>query len=193
MVKYIQMKKPFSILVPVLLLGAYAYASGVGVPSPSDFVDTEAATNVVIETGNVYVRRLDLTLALSAAASNSVEIAIGRDANTNGILDRVEADLLVGWEGGFWFWRDRRAHIGQQVARADGVRRLDVRLHLDTQRRAKSLAASDADGSVFAANVPATMFDPAWNLMRVTTRGGVPPSGVVVSRTAVLGYGIMVR
>ena len=66
-------------------------------------------------------------------------------------------------------------------------------LELDAQRRAKSLAASDADGSVFAANVPATMFDPAWNLMRVTTRGGVPPSGVVVSRTAVLGYGITVR
>ena len=73
------------------------------------------------------------------------------------------------------------------------MRRLDWRLQLDSQRRAKSLAASDVDGSVFAANVPATLFDPAWNLMRVTTRGCVPPSGVAVSRTAVLGYGITVR
>ena len=192
MVKYRQMKIPLSILV--LHLSASACASpGVAVPPPSDFVDTEAEINVVFDAGDAYARRFDLALELNAASSNDVIVAFGYDANTNGVLERAEADILVGWEGGVWIWRDRRAHIGQQVARGDGARRLDVRLHLDAQRRAKSLAASDADGSVFAANVPATMFDPAWNLMRVTTRGGVPPSGVVVSRTAVLGYGITVR
>ncbi len=186
------MKQLASIMA--LIIPACAYAStGVAVPPPSDFVDSEAVTNVVFDAGDVYARRLDLALELNAAASNNVIVAFGYDANTNGALERAEADILVGWEGGVWIWRDRRAHIGQQVARADGVRRLDVRLYLDAQRRAKSLAASDADGSVFAANVPATMFDPAWNLMRVSTRGGVPPSGVVVSRTAVLGYGITVR
>ena len=192
MVKWGQMKHLASITA--LILSACAHASpGIAVPPPSDFVDTEAATNVVFDAGDVHVRRLDLALELNAAASNSVIVAWGFDANTNGVLERVEADVFVGWEGGVWFWRDRRAHIGQQVARGDGVRRLDVRLHLDAQRRAKSLAASDADGSVFAANVPATMFDSAWNLIRVSTRGSVPPSGVVVSRTAVLGYGITVR
>ena len=192
MVKYRQMKIPLPILV--LHLSASACASpGVAVPPPSDFVDTEAETNVVFDAGDAYARRFDLALELNAAASNSVVVAFGRDANTNGVLERAEADLLVGWDGGFWFWRDRRAHAGQQTARADGVRRLDWSLQLDAQRRAKSLAASDADGSVFAANVPATLFDPAWNLMRVTTRGCVPPSGVAVSRTAVLGYGITVR
>ena len=191
MVQYGQMKSLASITA--LILSACAHASpGVAVP-PSDFVDAEAATNVVFDAGDVYARRLDLTLELNAAASNNVIVAFGYDANTNGVLERAEADILVGWEGGVWIWRDRRAHIGQQAARADGVRQLDWRLQLDAQRRAKSLAASDVDGSVFAANVPATLFDPAWNLMRVTTRGCVPPSGVVVSRTAVLGYGITVR
>ena len=186
------MKQLASIMA--LILSACAYVStGVAVPPPSDFVDTEAATNVVFDAGDVYARRLDLALELNAAASNDVIVAFGHDANTNGVLERAEADILVGWEGGAWFWRDRRAHIGQQVARADGMRRLDWHLQLDALRRAKSLAALDADGSVFAANVPATMFDSAWNLIRVSTRGGVPPSGVVVTRTAVLGYGITVR
>ena len=180
--------------ITALILSACAHASpGVAVPPPSDFVDAEAATNVVFDAGDIYARRLDFALELNAAASNNVIVAFGHDVNTNGVLERVEADLIVGWDGGTWFWRDRRAHTGQQVARADCVRRLDWHLQLDAQRRAKSLSASDADGSVFAANVPATMFDPNWNLMRVTTRGCVPPSGVVVSRTAVLGYGIMVR
>ena len=192
MVKYVQMNT-LAFLAALMLSASACSATGVAVPTPSDRVDTEAVTNVVFDAGDVYARRLDLALELNAAASNDVIVAFGHDANTNGVLERAEADTLVGWEGGVWIWRDRRAHIGRQVARGDGARRLDVRLHLDAERRAKSLAASDADGSVFAANVPATMFDPAWNLMRITTRGGVPPSGVVVSRTAVLGYGITVR
>ena len=192
MVQYAQMKFLPSIFVLFLLVRA-TVAQGAAVPHPSDYVDTEAVTNMVFDAGDIYARRLDLAFELDAAASNSVIVAFGHDANTNGILERAEADIFVGWEGGVWFWRDRRAHIGNQVARADGVRRLDMRLQLDAQRRAKFLAAADADGSVFAANVPATMFDLNWNLMRVTTRGCVPPSGVVVSRTAVLGYGITVR
>ena len=72
----------------------------VAVPPPSDFVDTEAATNVVFDAGDVYARRLDIALELNAAASNDVIVAFGHDADTNGILERAEADLLVGWEGG---------------------------------------------------------------------------------------------
>ena len=40
-----------------------------------DFVDTEAATNVVFDAGDAYARRLDLSLELNAAASNSVVVA----------------------------------------------------------------------------------------------------------------------
>ncbi len=40
-----------------LILSACAYASpGVAVPSPSDFVDSEAATNVVFDAGDVVSR-----------------------------------------------------------------------------------------------------------------------------------------
>ena len=86
--------------ITALILSACAHASpGVAVP-PSDFVDAEAATNVVFDAGDVYARRLDIALELNAAASNDVIVAFGHDADTNGVLERAEADLLVGWEGG---------------------------------------------------------------------------------------------
>ena len=185
------MKLLSSILI-FLPLCAHA-ALYVAATPPSDFVDTEAATNVAFHSGDGYARRFDLTLALNAAASNGVVVAFGSDANANGILERTETDLLVGWEGGFWFFRDRRAHGGQEAARADGSRCLDWRLQLDAQRRAKSLSASDADGCVFASDVPATLFNPNWNLMRITTHGCVFSEGVVVSRVSALGYGVTVR
>ena len=63
MVKYGQMKHLASITA--LILPACAYAStGVAVPPPSDFVDTEAVTNVVFDAGDVYARRLDLGITV---------------------------------------------------------------------------------------------------------------------------------
>ena len=57
MVQYGQMKHLASITA--LILPACAYAStGVAVPPPSDIVDTEAATNVVFDVGDVYARVL---------------------------------------------------------------------------------------------------------------------------------------
>ena len=44
-------------------------------PPPSDFVDTEAETNVVFDAGDAYARRFDLSLELNATASNSVVVA----------------------------------------------------------------------------------------------------------------------
>ena len=41
--------------ITALILSACAYVStGVAVPPPSDFVDTEAATNVVFDAGDIY-------------------------------------------------------------------------------------------------------------------------------------------
>ena len=75
--------------ITALILSACAHASpGVAVPPPSDFVDTEAATNVVFDAGDIYARRLDFALELNAAASNSVIVAWGFGANTNGVLER---------------------------------------------------------------------------------------------------------
>ena len=68
------MKIPASIIA-LILSACTCSAPGVAVPPPSDFVDTEAETNVVFDAGDAYARRLDLSLELNAAASNSVVVA----------------------------------------------------------------------------------------------------------------------
>ena len=57
------MKQLASIMA--LILPACAYAlTGVAVLPPSDFVDSEATTNVVFDAGDVYARRLDLGITV---------------------------------------------------------------------------------------------------------------------------------
>ena len=172
--------------------------------SPSSFVDTESVTNVMFNAGVDGVRRFSLAIELEASISNNVEVAFGRDVNTNGVLDRFEADLKVGWDAGEWFCRDRREGVERRVARGDGRRRLDWQLRLDADRVPMALVASDATGPVFggtamdtdgggAPSLPLTLFDAAWNVMRVTTRGTFDPEGTVSANLGGWGFRVILR
>lgn len=124
----------------------------------------EVETNVVFSTGAPTDNKWTLTIERDAAASNSVEVVFGRDANEDGVLGVEEGELCVGWDCGEWFWRDRRANT---ACRVEGTaQRLDVTLYLRRDREAKSLASS-----VFPSVVSPTCFNPDWNLARVVSRG----------------------
>ena len=124
----------------------------------------EVETNVVFSTGAPTDNKWTLTIERDAAASNSVEVVFGRDANEDGVLGIEEGELCVGWDCGEWYWRDRRANT---ACRVEGTaQRLDVTLYLNRDREAKSLASS-----VFPAVVSPTCFNPDWNLARVVSRG----------------------
>ena len=185
----------FGLAAAILSLGLVAGAAELivsGLPA-SEFVDTEVSTNVVFSTGSSAVRTFTLSLELNAAVSNNVAVAFGRDADGNGSLDRSETDAVIGWDSGAWYWRDRRSGAETTVARTEGTKKLEALFTLDPRKQAKSIAARDCDGVVFTGRVPATMFDPDWDLMRVTARGVVAPNGIVVSRTDVYGFGVVVR
>ena len=124
----------------------------------------EVETNVVFSTGAPTDNKWTLTIERDAAASNSVDVVFGRDANEDGVLGVEEGELCVGWDCGEWFWRDRRANA---ACRVEGTaQRLDMTLYLNRDREAKSLASS-----VFPAVVSPTCFNPDWNLARVVSRG----------------------
>ena len=124
----------------------------------------EVETNVVFSTGAATDNKWTLTIERDAAASNSVEVVFGRDANEDGILGIEEGELCVGWDCGEWFWRDRRANA---ACRVEGTaRRLDMTLYLNRDRSAKSL-----ESSVFPPVVSPTCFNLDWNLARVVSRG----------------------
>ena len=160
----------FTTLILLVFFAASALAgTRVVVPSLPEAVRSlaEVETNVVFSTGAAADNKWTLTIERDAAASNSVEVVFGRDANEDGVLGVEEGELCVGWDCGEWFWRDRRANT---ACRVEGTaQRLDVTLYLRRDRAAKSLASS-----VFPSVVSPTCFNPDWNLARVVSRGAEP-------------------
>ncbi len=154
----------------VLLLAIFSFSALAGarvvVSSLPEAVRpfAEVETNVVFSTGAPTDNKWTLTIERDAAASNSVEVVFGRDANEDGVLGVEEGELCVGWDCGEWFWRDRRANTACRVVGT--TQRLDMVLYLRRDRAAKSLASS-----VFPAVVSPTCFNPDWNLARVVSRG----------------------
>ena len=180
-----------TMILPVVL--AQTNPPSVEVPNLSPYADMEATTNVVFNAGNSDDRLFRLSLELNATADNNVSVVFGTDANANGVLDREEADAVVGWDSGSWFYQDRVSGAEAHTDRADGRRRLNWELTLNPHKAAKSVKATDANGVVFTGAIPAAMFNPDWNLMQVTTRGLTEPNGIVVNEVLGWGFNVILR
>ena len=124
----------------------------------------EAEANVVFNTGLATDNKWTLTIERDTAASNSVEVVFGCDADEDGVLRVDEGELCVGWDCGEWFWRDRRANAACRVEGDSD--RLVWTLCLGRERTARSLSSS-----VFPPVVSPTCFNPDWNIARVVSRG----------------------
>ena len=139
-------------------------------PPPSPYADTESVTNVTFCAGVPGDNFFSLSLALDASPSNNVEVAFGCDANGNGSLDDSEAAFAVGWDCGEWFFRDIAADVAGACAGSCGRRKLDWNLRLDQSLAPKALRAN-VGGAAFPFPMTVTMYDPSWNVVRVTARG----------------------
>ena len=156
----------------IVVLAVLAFDSfGFEVPAlpPPEFADTEVSTNFAFAVGEGTNRRLVFSLELQASPSNNVEVAIGCDADEDGMLSLDEAALTVGYDCGEWFVRS---------AANDSVMCYDV-----------------ADSGTFrrTCEVRSRHIDPSWNLVKVTRRGlGVSNENVSVSLVE-SGFGLTIR
>ena len=167
MVKYMQMK--FAAIVIFALCSASALAAAwVVVPQLPEAVRplAEVETNVVFSVGVPGDNLWKLSIDLDASTSNCVEVVIGTDADEDGALGIDEGEFSVGWSCGEWFWRDRRGGGTGRVVDGEGARRLDWTLRLSEGKSARSVV-----GNVFSGAVDPTCFNPAWNMIRVVSRG----------------------
>ena len=182
-------------VIMAMLLPSISLAQRITTDAPvlSSYADTEATTNVVLNAGDSDDRLFRLSLELNATADNNVSVVFGTDANANGVLDREEADAVVGWDSGSWFYQDRVSGAEAHTARTDGRRQLNWELTLNPHKAAKSIKATDANGVVFTGAIPAAMFNPDWNLMQVTTRGLTEPNGIVVNEVLGWGFNVILR
>ena len=135
----------------------------------SGFWYTDVSTNFVFAVGEGSNRRLVFSLELEATPTNNVEIAVGCDADENGLLSLNEAALTVGYDCGEWMVRSTAM---------DSVTYSDI-----------------ADSGIFRRTyeVRSRHIDPSWNLVKVARRGlGVANENVTFSLVE-SGFGLTIR
>ena len=162
---------------------------------PSAFADTEASTNITFPTRTSRARLFMLLIELDATAENNLDVTFGVDENANGALERDERRFSVGWDCGCWYWFDRTTGLTSFAAAAPGRRTLDWRLGLDPELRPNrgGLSATDGGVAVFAPEPSSGMFDPDWNLVRVSARGQDATTEAVSVGVCHVGLSVRVR
>lgn len=121
-----------------------------------------AVTNCPFEVSSclplaVDSNRLDTVafeLSFDATPSNNVEISVGRDANGDGRLALLEADVTFGYDCGSWIVKETATgRVTSEPAPTEGrlVRTIQF-------KRGKT-------------------YDPDWNMLKLTRRGKFPADG----------------
>ena len=183
MVKYQRMKFLTTVLFWCLALSALA-AARVVVPSQplSPYLDTEVSTNCALHRSRIDARTLDVHFQFEGTPTNDLEVAFGRDSNTNGVIDVQEIDTVYGWRGGRYFIENVRAWERIETA-ADanalcGV--IDIHLENNSSVVPRRFTATCGGVATFpelaATSPPAWLFREEWDMVRVTRRGAGVPS-----------------
>ena len=152
-----------------------------------EIVDTEVSTNVPLSCAKENARHLLVSLELAGTASNNVEVAFGRDVNTNGVLEVGEIGMTVGWECGEWKLRVKSEELRvtsdepgvlcdewtAEPVTTNRIKRLDFDVTV-IRMKAKRLASSENGVAMdwgLAAQVPKELFDRSWDTLKLTVRG----------------------
>lgn len=133
-------------------------ALGVDVPPlPFDAAAlSEVTTNIPFSVNFETMSRIEFKLVLDASPTNLVEVAIGTDANGDGVLGLDEDERAFGFDCGRWFGCAAEA---------------------DSQTEEDAPTAGRAERT-FVLKRP--KMDEAWNLVRVTWRGAAEVGGGVL-------------
>jgi len=158
----------------VALAPLAALSAAVGPLPPSEYADTEVSTNIPIVVNFDEMSRLDITLSLVPSPSNGVEIAIGTDANDDGVLSLDETDRTFGYNCGSWFQRDSLRDLVKDWG--DGEQRDDA-----TSRVERTIVLKRKE------------LDPAWDMVKVVRRGVAEVGEVVLVERRKFGLLLFVR
>lgn len=143
---------------------------------PSAHLDTEVVTNVPISMASVALRSYRLELDFTPSASNCVEVAFGCDADGDSALGLAERGVSIGWDCGKW----KLACRGRAFVRpcAEGVigQTNGIAFEVGVKgSNARSYTATIGGEPFFGEDdqkpAPEFLFDPSWNMMRLTVRG----------------------
>lgn len=190
-----------ALLLAVLMSAGFAAFAGRSIVVPafptSIFADTEVSTNIVLHGRRTDTWKVDLHIQLAGTPTNDLEVAFGRDVNTNGVLDIEEIETMYGWRGGRYFIENVPAweRIESEAATNALCGVCDIHLENNSsvvprrfaatcgispersEPRQRSLEGCVATFSELAATPPpAWLFREGWDMVRVTRRGAGVPS-----------------
>ena len=147
----------------------------VGELPPCDFADTECSTNFPVAVDFTSMSRFVFDLALDASPSNSVEVAIGTDADGDGNLSVEESAYAFGYDCGAWFCRDTAKN------RLDALAAVSAAAFSPTNRLKR----------LFTLN--RHKVKSVWNLAKVTRRGSAPIGESASVRGRLPGFKLSIR
>jgi hypothetical protein len=142
---------------------------GAGAPAYADLETSETFALPRANPGNWR-----LTLTLEGTASNCVEVAFGRDADTNAVLGAGEIVATVGWDRGVWFVAGGDG-LEQRFTATPSGNTLTLDIYLASAGGVKSAAFGEGRRPLPFAGmppVPAWLDPRKWDTARLTARGG---------------------
>ena len=165
----------------------------------ADRLDTEVVLDWPFNRTRQDVCDFNFDLAFVGTPSNNVEVALGRDDDGDGKLSFAETGVFVGWRRGDYYI-ERRATgevFRQPASHTNGYQGvLTWKLHFGAPGTAPLWRLSDDWGALFAdtwEEVPGWIYDPAWNLMRLTARGMDEPEDIFVVQVDYRSFHIFLR
>ena len=167
----------------IAFLPLAAFAKAIVVPSlpVSLYADTEVSTNIAFNTIRSDVKTFELTFQLECSSSNCIQVALGRDIDSDGILSFAETDVVYGWRNGRSFVEDVKgaSRYEEKVSSLEKEsQNFSISIQTTKEYQPKAFSAMVGSTSVFMSlteTVPAWLYCPEWNLMRITRRGvGLP-------------------
>ena len=149
----------------------------------SPYADTEVSTNIVFNRHRSDVKEFELKFTLDCSPSNCIQVALGTDADGDGDLSFAETGAVYGWRNGRYFIEDVIGGESHEhsVKAEDRAGTQDFTVNVRTTRcyLPKIFSANIDETSIFtnlSTTVPAWLYQPKWNLMRITRRGISTPS-----------------
>ena len=169
-----------AVLLPFVAPGKQISVSPLPV---SPYADTEVSTNIVFNKFRSDVKEFELKFTLDCSPSNCIQVALGTDMNGDGDLSFAETGAVYGWRNGRYFIEDVVAGKRYEHSISDdkriGRQVFSVNMRTTRDYLPKTFLANIDAASVFtdlATTVPSWLYQPKWNLMRITRRGISTPS-----------------
>ena len=176
-----------SVVATIAILPLAVFAKAIVVPPlpVSQYVDAEVTTNIAFNTSRTDVKMFELNFQLECSSSNCIQVALGRDIDSDGILSFAETDVVYGWRNGRCFVEDVKGacRYEEKVSSLEKEsQNFSISIQTTKECQPKAFSAMVGSTSVFMSlteTVPAWLYRLEWNLMRITRRGvGLPSQWV---------------